>query len=282
MSIALEVLPDAGAPQVGVTVSGLDGASTSVVSIDVSWDGGGTWHGVREADRVAAVGGLFVRDHVPPLNVEATYRLTVHSGAVVPTDLEATITVVSEFGWLQDPLDPRSAVAVLGLRDGDAVSLMRGTVASLTRRQAADVVVVEGARYPVASVGVRQAPANVPLGLRALAAEQGALVRDLRALFDSAGTLVLRGLPSSVPLDAVAHVIAGDVVESPVVGGVLGVHNDWDLSVTQVRPTSMRIVVPWWTYAQVKELWGAATYADVEAARPGDTYLDWQRSPEVP
>ncbi|NEC93015.1 hypothetical protein G3I71_46475, partial [Streptomyces sp. SID12501] len=48
--ISVEVLPDAGPPQVGITVSGLGGPA--VVSVEVSWDGGGTWHGVRGAQRV--------------------------------------------------------------------------------------------------------------------------------------------------------------------------------------------------------------------------------------
>jgi hypothetical protein len=164
---------------------------------------------------------------------------------------------------------------------------MSGTGAAVTRRQAFDAAVVEGSRYPVASVGVRQAPSNVPVLLRAVLADQGGFANSLRRLLDEAGTVVLRGLPTDLPLDAVAHVVAGDVVEAPTPGGVLGVRNDWRLDVTQVRPTSMRVIVPYWTYEQVQALWqeslgAAVTYADVLAARPGDTYIDWQRSPEAP
>ena len=117
-------------------------------------------------------------------------------------------------------------------------------------------------------------------GLRAASA-QGEMVRRLRALFEQAGVLVIRGMHSDCPLDPVAHVIAGDITELPKDGGLYGVHNTWELVVDQVRPTSMKIVVPWFTYDQVKALWDAwtpaATYAQVIAARPGDTYLDWQR-----
>ncbi|MHA7132534.1 hypothetical protein [Oerskovia turbata] len=274
-------MPDAGAPQVGVTVTGL-GAGESVVSILVSWDAEASWHGVRGAERVRVSGGDFFRDHVPPLNVPATYRLVVHSGGVLPTPSEATITVPSASAWIQDPLNPRGAVEVEFVRTGAGLMLMTGTAARIMRRQAIDLATPEGARYPVASIGVRQAPAGVPLSLRAIAASQGALIRAMRDLLDTAGQVVIRGLPRDIPLDPVAHVVAGDVEEVPVVGGLLGFRNDWELSVTQVRPTSMRIVVPWWTYDQVRALWASRTYDQVRAARPGATYLDWSRDPEVP
>ncbi|MFD6094581.1 hypothetical protein ACFWGN_20915 [Oerskovia sp. NPDC060338] len=249
------------------------------MSVQVSWDAGRTWHGVRGAERVVVTGGDFFRDHVPPLNVPATYRLVVHSGAVTPSPLEATITVPSSSAWIQDPLNPRSAAQVKSLRGGAGVQLLAPSAASLTRRQAVDITTVEGARYPVASIGVRQAPADLPLHIRAIAASQGALVNQLRGLLDTAGQVVIRGLHPAVPIDAVAHVIAGDITEvlTPV-----GVRNDWELTVTQVRPTSMRIVIPWWTYDQVRALWSPRTYDAVKATRPGDTYIDWSRDPEVP
>lgn len=282
MGISVEVLPDAGAPQVGVTVTGLSGSGESVVSVQVSWDAGRTWHGVRGAERVVVTGGDFFRDHVPPLNVPAIYRLVVHSGTVTPSVLEATITVGSTSAWIQDPLNPRGAVQVECVRNGAGLMLMTGTAARILRRQAVDLTTVEGARYPVASVGVRQAPSGVPLALRAVAASQGALINAMRDLLDSSGQVVIRGLPTDVPLDPVAHVTVGDVEEVPVVGGLLGFRNDWELNVTQVRPTSMRLVIPWWTYDQVRALWSPRTYDQVKAARPGDTYIDWSRDPEVP
>lgn len=282
MGISVAVLPDAGAPQVGVTVTGLSGSGESVVSVEVSWDAGRTWHGVRGAVRVVVTGGDFFRDHVPPLNVAAVYRLVVHSGTVTPSPLEATITVDSLSAWIQDPLNPRDAIQVECVRGGAGLMLMTGTAARIMRRQAVDLTTVEGARNPVASVGVRQAPSGVPLALRAVAASQGALINAMRDLLDSSGQVVIRGLPLDIPLDAVAHVISGDVEEVPVVGGLLGFRNDWEVSVTQVRPTSMRIVVPWWTYDQVRAMWSPQTYDQVKATRPGDTYIDWSRDPEVP
>jgi hypothetical protein len=287
MGLSVEVMPDSGAPQVGITVDGLDDQAPSVISVEVSWDDGVTWHGVRGAREITALGGTFVRDHVCPLNVEARYRLVVHSGAVTPSPTEATITVPSDVAWLQDPLAPRTAVAAAHVRAGEHVMLMAGTGAQVSRPQPVDRVSVEGARLPVASVGVRGAPVGVPVVLRALAQSQATLVKSLRTLFDEAGVVVLRGLPADLGLDPVTHAIAGEVREVPVVGGQLGLRSDWYLTVDQVRPPALSIVVPWWTYDQVKAAWEAwaeaeetdATYENVVGARPGSTYLDWLRDP---
>lgn len=282
MGILVEALPDAGAPQVGVTVTGLSASSESVVSVQVSWDAGVTWTGVRGAQEVAVTGAAFFRDHVPPLNTPATYRLVLHSGTAPTGPLEAAITVPSDTAWIQDPLAPRSAVPVTWRHTLDGIALLSSSAATFTQKQAVDLATTEGARLPVASVGVRQGPSGIPLHLRGMVAEQGALIKALRALLDSAGQLVLRGLPAEIPIDPVAHVIVGDTQSVPVIGGVVGQLTDWRLTATQVRPTTMRIVVPWWTYAQVTALWAPRSYAEAAAARPGTSYIDWSKNPEVP
>lgn len=276
--IAVAVLPDAGAPQVGITVTGLHASTSSTVTIEVSWNAGASWRPVRGAQARSVTGSMFIRDHVPPLNLLTTYRLTV-TGPTIPDTLQATITVPSEHSWIQDPLAPHNAVPIDGHRTATAVMLLNASTAQLVRRQSADAVTVEGATYPVASVGPRQAPSNVPLALRALPRAQVELVDALRTLLASTGILVLRGLPPEVPIDPVADVILGDVTEVPVVGGLLGLRNDWELSATVVRPTSAAIVVPWWTYVSVLALWTPKTYDQAKATRPGQTYLDWVRDP---
>lgn len=197
----------------------------------------------------------------------------------VPAPTAATITVASDSAWMQDPLDPRSAVPVACVRGVDGLILLSPSAGEIARAMPADLVQVQGARLPVASLGVRQAPAGVQLHLRAITAAQGALVKALAHLVDTAGTVVLRGLPADVPLDPVAHVIAPDVRDSPVVDGLLGPRRDWVMSVTQVRAPSPRIAVPWWTYDQVRALWAGFSYDQVTVARPGATYLDWLRDP---
>jgi hypothetical protein len=276
MGISVEVMPDAGAPQVGVTVDGLPSGSASTVSVEWSVDGR-TWSQVRGAVREDVTEAGFFRDFVPPLNLETTYRVT--TDAAITGASTAVLTVESGTAWLQDPLAPRSAVPVTWHHGDDgSVLLLSTSAASIARTQVADLVQVQGARLPVASLGVRRAPASVLMHLRALAAEQGALVTAVRALFEEAGTVVVRGLPAELGLDPVAHMIAPDLTDSPVVGGVLGM-SEWQFEVTQVRAPSLRIAVPWWTYDQVAALWAGLTYDEVSAARPGATYLDWLRDP---
>lgn len=275
--ISVEVLPDVGPPQVGVTVDGLPAGSVSTVTIERSTDGV-SWSPVRGAVAVSVSGAGFWRDHVAPLNVPVTYRVTGAS-TLAFGERAATITVPSAVAWIQDPLAPRTAVPVSDLRSADGIVLQKPSLGDLSRVLPADVVQVQGARLPVASLGVRQAPSGIKLHLRGLTASQGVLMAALSALVETAGTVVLRGLPASIPLDPVAHVIAPEVTDSPLVGGLLGPRRDWQMTVTQVRAPSPRISVPWWTYDQVRALWDPATYDLTVAARPEATYLDWLRDP---
>lgn len=100
---------------------------------------------------------------------------------------------------------------------------------------------------------------------------------------------MLRGLSTYLGIDAVAHVVAGDVSETPVTATtILGIFNAFSLSITQVQPVTTRVVVPWWTYDQVLALvrsqvsGGTTTYAQVVAAQPvGKTHTQWLANPGV-
>jgi hypothetical protein len=269
-------------PQVGITVDGLDAAAESVITVEVSWDGGVVWHAVQEATEVGVLEETFIRDFIPPLNVEATYRLVVVSGATTPATLTDTVTVTSTSGWIQDPLDPRSAVQITASVDDGDVMLTGDALSSATWAQPADLVTPQGADLPVASIGRRVLAGQVPLTVsHAVAAEGGAL----RRLLLSSGCLVVRGLSEDL-LDAVAHVQVGSLNESRV-GRPDHRVSTWDLVATQVRATTLSIVVPWWTYDQVKALWVAwaaaegetADYDTVASERSGSSYADMLAQP---
>jgi hypothetical protein len=281
VGIAVALLPDAGAPQVGITVTGMPTSTSSVLTVQVSSDDGATWWPVRGADHLTVTGGAtFIRDFVPALNTVNLYELIVHTGAT-PTPTQASITVPADTAWIQDPLYPALAVPVECMPFGDGVLTLADSFASMIRDQRFDAVLVTGARYPVAAVGIRQAPSRIPLHLRTTSTQPD-LTDDLRTLLAASGVLVLRGLPAAIPLDAVAHVVVGGVEERPVIGGLIGERNDWSMTATQVRPVAAAIVVPWFTYAAVFAAWSPSTYADAMAARPGEKYLDWLRDPQVP
>lgn len=281
--IELEELPVDGAPQVGITVT----ATAAVVSVEMSWDGA-TWHPIASSprsQRVEVDGAEFFRHFTPPLNVETSYRVVVHSGSLDGADT-AAILVASDVAWVQDPLDPRSAVQVLVDEQRGGLVATAASFQGISRPQAVDVASVSGSRVPVAAVGTRQAPAGFPLQLKTFAAAQGELVRSLRDLFDQAGAVVMRGLPLEVGLDPVVHVVAPDLQESPYLRRLSQgfEYRLWEMTLTQVRGPGLRVVIPWFTYEQVTAWWQDAipdaTYDDVIAARPGESYIDWTKDPE--
>jgi hypothetical protein len=279
-AVTAEELVVVGAPQVGVTVTDLDVASVDV-SVQVSWDDGSTWRTVSGGSHVAASGGVFVRDHFAPLNVAATYRVVEHSLSGDPATEATPLTVASDVAWLQDPLDPRTGVSLVGdlfpTVEAQALILW-GAAAEATWGQEIDFASVLGGDRPVASVGQRQVASSVPLRFAYEAAVEGGTFQNL---LKQAGLLVLR-LHRPTSLEPVAH-IAADAKETVYRPGDAHQISTWDMTATQVRPLSLRLVVPWWTYAQVTELWLATdvdiTYAEVAAARPGDSYLDWAKDP---
>lgn len=289
MALTVAQTADAGAPQAGITVDGLSVVTPCTVTVSVSSDGGTTWSDVRGGTMTGVLGSTFLRDYVVPLNVAATYRAVVTGGT--SATWTTTLTITSPYAWLQDPLAPKSAVQVATVDQSvsSALLLVAPSFSSLTRKQPSEVVSVLGGALPVAAVGVRQAPSGVPLSIQGLAATQGSLLASLRSLLASSGQIVIRGLPAYAGFDAVAHVVAGDVSDSPVVSGsMLGVFQTFTLSISQVRPVTTRVVVPWWTNDQVTALvqsqlsGGTTTYAQVLAAQPvGKTYTQWLANPGV-
>ncbi|MDF1705007.1 MAG: hypothetical protein P1U38_09560 [Aeromicrobium sp.] len=262
----------------GITVAGL--SSPAVVSVQVSWRPN-EWHNVIGAKEVQAFGSAFFRDHLVPLNTEATYRVVVHSGSMTGSDT-ATITVTSDWTWIQDPRDPRSALRVTcegGDDDGER-GIIVGSFAAAQYRQAMDLAQPLGARLPVASLGQRLMAGEVPLVVSYDVAAEGG---ELQRLLMDAGQLVIRGHHYSM-LDDVAHVAIGDAQERRelIVNGTPTNISTWDLSATSVRQGNLKIAIAWWTYGSVASLWSPSTYAEAEAARPGRTYLDWQADPDLP
>lgn len=273
-TITSEVLAVDGAPQAGVTIAALP-VGTHDLLVESSWDDGTSWTAVRGGRLNGITGGAFVRDYFPALEREVTYRVTVDDDAEVVE--AAPLTVPSDYWWLQDPLNPRIAQRLRtsgwASMEGETLVMM-GALASATFEQSTETVRVIGSAYPVVSAGQRQvaASADIKFG-HEVAAEGGAL----KSLLMGAGQLVLRST-GSVVLDPVAYVVLPAVTETRSRDGQVAL---FEGEAIQARPLNLAVVVPWFTYDQVNALWGDQTYDDVDAARPGDTYLDWARDPEV-
>lgn len=271
--IVVEHLVDEpGAPQAGIVVTGLDAGSPSIISVQVSWDEGYTWHYVRGANRESVVGAAFFRDFVPPLNVTATYRLIVHEGDVIPDTLEDTLLIESTVAWLQDPLEPRTAVQVLVECNDEGVFLGASSLSQATYEQGTDHATPMDSAYPISSVGRRAAASNVPIVFsHKLASEGGALKR----LLMESGQVVLRGHPATT-LGAVAHISMGTMTEDrfnirrPSTGECAHQVSVWTGRATEEQPLAVSIVIPWWTYEQVAAIWAAV--AEDTAAWTGSPF----------
>lgn len=282
MPLSVERMPDAGAPQVGISIY-LPGSH--VVTVEVSSDAGRSWMPVQGGRDLRVEGSSFLRDHTVPLNVEAVYRLMVEGEALAST----SITVPSETAWIQDPLNPRTAVEVACVRDDDHVRLLSPSLGTQTYSQAVDRVLPAGSGRPVAATGPRQWAASLPLHLRAVAASQGDLIYAIDDLIGGrpgspgAGSFVLRGLPPALRLPAVVHCVAPEITTSPVVHGLLGQFHDWQMTIDTVAGPSARVSIPWWTYDQFAAMWNeiiaGVTYDDLVDASPEATYVDIQRDP---
>lgn len=284
MALSVAQTADAGAPQAGITIDGLSTGTGCNITLTVSWDGGTTWNPVRGGLLTGILGSTYVRDYVTPLNVTATYKAVVTGGTTATWT--ATSTINSTYMWIQDPLAPRSAVAVAASTPINGVLyLLSPSFGPLSRSQPADYATPMGASLAVASVGVRQKPTSIPFSIQG-AQSQVALLTALRSMLSAAGQLVLRGIPPLVPLDAVLHVVA-QVSESSA-QNIADSFNTFEFSAIQVRPVATRIVIPWWTFDQVLALvqsqisGGATTNAQVLAAQPsGKTYTQWLANPGV-
>lgn len=270
--ISLEAITTADpCPRVGVTVTGLSAVVESTITVwrSVAGEPRAAVRGLRGA---VVVDATYVVDYEAPLGRPVTYTLEVTSGPTTPTTLEATVSVASTDAWLQDPLDPSTAVALATDQVDGGVWFHARALSRIGYASTAELVQVLGAEYPVALGGRPGAPTGVPFDVFTDSAEQ---CNRVRTLIGSAFPLLLRTVPAiSPPLRSLAYMRA-DAVEQPVTSLMGGTLTVWELTGDLVQPPSIRILVPTWTYAQVAAMW--ATYADAAAA--GRTYLDWMKDP---
>lgn len=272
----VEAFTDAPVPRVGITVTGLDAAGPSVVTV---WrtTSGGARRAVRGWKKRIVYGSDYYIDYEAPLGREVTYTLEVHSGATTPTRTSDAVTLDCATGFVQDPLMPLGAVAVSGARE-DGVPTMRGSAFSaLEYAVGSTQAAVLGRREPVAMTGQRLAISGVSFDMLTRAAEQATALRNLLA---ETSLMLVRPLPEWGPLPDLIYTVPS-VTEQPLDVAWGGSLTRWLLQGDSVAAPSMQVLVALWTYDQVAALW--ATYGEAQAAAStsGATYLDNQRDPTM-
>ena len=272
VALTVEARTDGPCPLAGVTVTGLL-AGDQVITVWRTADG--ERRAVRGARAVPVLDSHYVEDYEVPLGRTVLYELEVLAGADYGAQgVEATVTVESECGYVQDPLDPASAVPVWGSRrPGGQAALRPSSFSKISYGSSGSTHTVMGSSRPVAISGMRRAAAGIPLEMVTRAEVEN---DRMRALVKQAPQLIIRPLPDwRAGLPGSATYLAETVEEEP--RRSMGAHTTWTTAGDIVRGSSARVLISLWTYQDVAELF--ATYGQKQLAAGGGTYLEDQKNP---
>lgn len=275
LNITCEAITDPPCPRVTITVMGLPVAE-SVISIWRSTTDGERLP-VRGARGVTVVDSFLANDFEAPLAQDVTYEVEVISGEASGASETDTVLLPSECGYIQDPLDPSTAVPVWGAKNAKGQAVLRpNSFSKITYASQGSTFQVMGAKLPVSVASAGSSPAGIPLVWRVRAESENVRLRDL---ISSSPHLVIRPLPSwAARIPATATYLASSVTESKVIrGNVDNALTDWETTVDIVRPSSARVAISLFTYQDVADMFD--TYAQKQEQADGGTYLDDQREP---
>lgn len=251
-------------PRVEILITPMP-AGVDEITIYRSWQGQRSV--VRGASRAEVAGAFLVVDYEAPLGTSIVYTSIGYDASGVPSQESAgsTVTVSVSDAWIQDPLDPTSAMQA-GLtipRD-----LMVTTPSFLPASFAAAVTVapIVGSRLPAAMGGTRQAASRMPLTLDA---RTPTVAADLEELLNQSFPLCLRTPADLIrQLGGLTYLAIQEYVPTPDDGWNAGTL--YSMTADTVRGPGAGIVVQVRTYDDL--LAEATTYADLLTLYP--TYLD--------
>lgn len=235
---------------------------------------GGEVQIVQGGRNLAAAEVAILTDWAAPLNRPAVYTVLV-DGEPQST---ATITIHSDVAWLQDPLDPTSALPVESkrIRKG-ALLLDSKAVSSANYVSEATEIRVMGARYPRYFSGPRSGAKDVQLSMWS---DDEPTETTLRLMVAEAPILLFRPLPRHRLLPPVVY-IAGDVAEDQRTVRLGQDLTHWTVQGNIVQPMGQAPLTGFVTYDQVQELLAGKTYDAVQAVAGSTVYLDWRKDPLI-
>lgn len=254
-------------PRVEIVVSPMP-TTADTITVWRQWSGRRSQ--VRDAVGVTVSGAFLVVDYEAPLGVPLIYTCETADANGVASELsaEATVTVDVSTIWMQDALDPTSAIEVQS--SGTAgITAIGDSFAPMIYELTGQVLPIVGSRDPVAVGGTRRAASQVPLSLITRSASDTTAVR---VLWDQAFPLCVR-VPSTIPQhDGLMYLAFTEFREAPYPG--------WDKTLftavaDSVRGPGLGVIVNPRQFDHLLD--EAATFTDLIALYP--TFLDVQRGP---
>jgi hypothetical protein len=228
---------------------------------------------VRGVRRRTFVTSDFVEDFEPPLNTLLTYELEIVGGlGVGATSSTATITLTTTRGWIQDPLDPTTAVPIYADVSTLGPNLTDSAIRSVEYPVDKTVLPISGSKLPMVLLGQRRAASDVSFEMESDSATYNGQLRDLTT---NSPLLLIRPLPVwSDAMPGLCYVAADSIKETREGWGNL---KTWSITSPLYAPPTMDVLVPTWTYGDVAALW--STYQQAQTAHTCKSYFSVKKSP---
>lgn len=273
--VAVLVEPSLAGPcaSAGITITDL-GVGDSVVTV---------WR-LADGERVPVQGyrrflmndGAYVEDWAVALGRPVSYEVEVLSGPSGAARVTSEpVTVAATVGYLQDALDPQSAVPIIADHK-DGIYLRAASLSEFERQADVSIFKVMGSSKPMALIGERMAELGVDTSVSTRTAEDNS---RLAALLGSSANLLFRPLPEwgDLGLAGSMYLANPSFTRRPVNVAYGGDLTWWDIRSDVVAAPAIRVLTALFTYGDVMMLFG--TYQDKLDAMAGATYLDDLKSP---
>lgn len=274
-TLTLLAKSDAPCDRVEITIADLP-PTTQRVTLWKTVDGKRS--SVRSYRKVLIVGSDFTTDYEVPLKRLVTYDLEVVSGTALGVENPTASLTISApaSGWIQDPLDPSTAVPLFGDYSTAGAYLFEDALGKIDYPADITKLRILGDSEPIALMSSRGAAEGLSFTMET---DTTTMSANLRALLTNNPLLLIRPLPEWAPgLPGLCYTAAPTPSEIRVTPyGTPGKLVRWRFDTGLVKAPAMNVVIPVWTYTDFQGQW--ATYGAAQTALSGKTYLQVKKSP---
>ncbi|SOD72717.1 hypothetical protein SAMN05892883_2067 [Jatrophihabitans sp. GAS493] len=254
-------------PRIEVLIATMPGDAVTI-TVYRSWSGRKA--AVRDANGAPVSGDFLVIDYEAPLGVPVSYSCVTTDVSGIPSSESAlstpsTLSVVQ--AWVQDPLDPSSAMPIGMNKQQAGIWFQVDSFSQLSYGLSSSVSEVIGSGLPLGIAGTRQQASAVPLQVKT---RTPGLADQFRDLLAQAYPLCLR-TPVKLPvLDGLTYLDIPVITEAPV---ITPPSSTFTMTVQAIQGPGLDVVVPVRTWDDVAT--EGATWNDIAALY--STWIDVQR-----